>query len=299
MRDDETGVMRVRACHSAVRRRNRRLPDAAYAPGDRQRSAVWFDGAMAITRTEVARGTARRTRHLGLQIGEDIHRLRAEAGVSLAQLADVVGVHKSHIARIEATQVQPSLAVLSAIGIALGADLSVRYFAGAGPRLHDRFQAAMVETLLRSLDPRWQVDLEVPITRPGRGVIDLVLADRGSRVVVAAEAQSELRRLEQQIRWSAEKADGLATRLEEAQPSTPPREVSRLLILRSTIATREIAQRYRATLATAYPARTRAVVLALTTSTAAWPGPGIVWMHVHGTDTRLMAFPPPHVSLGR
>jgi len=238
-------------------------------------------------------------RRMGLQNGEDIQRMRLEAGVSLAELAAVVGVHRSHLARIEANQVQPSLAVLTAIGVALGADLSVRYFTGAGPRLHDRFQSAMVETLLRSLDPRWHVDVEVPITRPGRGVIDIVLADGTSAITIAGEVYSEIRRLEQQIRWSAEKADGLSTRLAERGASETPRAVSRLLVLRSTVATREIARRYEATLAAAYPARTRDVVLALTTPTGSWPGPGIVWMHLHGSETTLMAYPPQGVVLGR
>jgi transcriptional regulator with XRE-family HTH domain len=238
-------------------------------------------------------------RRLGLQNGEDIHRLRLEAGISLAQLADVVGVHRSHIARIESGQVQPSLEVLTAVGVALGADLSVRFFPGAGPRLHDRFQAAMVETILRCLDPRWHVDLEVPITKPSRGVIDLVLTDRFGPTSVAAEACSELRRLEQLIRWNTEKADGLATKLELENPAGTPRDVSRLIIIRSTVANREIARRYEAMLATAYPARTRDVVSAMTTSTAAWPGSGIVWMHHHGTQTNLMPFPPPRVALGR
>lgn len=225
--------------------------------------------------------------------------MREDAGVSLAGLADVVGVHKSHLARIESNQVEPSLRVLTAIGVALGADLSVRYFPGHGPRLHDRFQAAMIETFLRALDPRWEVELEVPITRPARGVIDIVIADRSSSSTVAGEVHSELRRLEQQIRWGAEKADGLATRLGDGDPFGPPRDISRLLVLRSTVATREIARLYEATLAAAYPARTHDVVLALTTPTGPWPGPGIVWMHLHGTVTTLMPYPPPHIALGR
>ena len=184
-------------------------------------------------------------------------------------------------------------------GVALGADLNLRYFPGSGPRLHDRFQAPMTETLLRALDPRWQVDLEVPILRPARGLIDLVLADMSGSATVAGEVYSELRRLEQQIRWSAEKADGLGARLEEDDRAGPRRSVSRLLVLRSTVTTREIARRYEATLEAAYPARTRDVFLALTTPTAPWPGSGIVWMHHHGTETSLMPFPPPHISLGR
>ena len=164
--------------------------------------------AMTITRTEVARETARRLRRLGLQNGEEVRRMRLDAGVSLGQLADVVGNHRSHIARIENNQVQPSLEVLIAIGLALGADLGVRYFPGAGPRLHDRFQAAMVEAMLRSLDPRWTAALEVPVTQPSRGVIDLVLTDRASPVVLAVEVQSELRRLEQQLRWGLRRPTG-------------------------------------------------------------------------------------------
>ncbi len=194
---------------------------------------------------------------------------------------------------------QASLDVLTRIAVALGADLGVRLYPGVGPRLHDRFQSSMTEALLRALDPRWRVDLEVPITRPARGVIDLVLTDRLGSAIIAGEVYSELRRLEQQIRWSAEKADGLTARLDEGDPSGRRHMISRLLVLRSTTATREIARRYEATLKAAYPSRTRDVVVALTTPSAPWPGSGIVWMHLHGTETTLMDFPPPHVALGR
>jgi transcriptional regulator with XRE-family HTH domain len=254
---------------------------------------------MALTRVAVARETARRMRRLDLHTGEEIRRLRLDAGITLTALGAVVGVHRSHLARIEAGTASPSLDVLTAIGVALGADLSLRYFAGSGPRLHDRFQAPMIETLLRSLDPRWAPTLEVPVTQPSRGVIDVVLTDRVAPLVVAAEIQSELRRLEQQIRWSTEKADGLSTRMAEADASGPRTEVSRLLVLRSTVATREIARRFHETLASAYPARTKDVLLALTGAKAPWPGPGIVWMHLHGGQTTLMPYPPPRVALGR
>lgn len=156
----------------------------------------------------------------------------------------------------------------------------------------------MVETLLRTIDRRWSPALEVPVTKPSRGVIDLVLTDRSGQVVIAAEVQSELRRLEQQIRWSTEKADGLSARLAEGDASATPREVSRLLVLRSTVATREIARRYEKTLAAAYPARTHDVVLALTASTAPWPGAGLIWMHLHGSKATLMPYPPPQVAIG-
>jgi len=254
---------------------------------------------MTVTPTSVARETERRMRRLDLAVGEEVRRLRLDAGVSVAALSAVVGVHRTYLARIEAGRARPRLEVLSAIGVALGADLGVRFFAGSGPRLVDRFQAAMIEVVLRSLDPRWKVDLEVPVTTPARGVIDLVLTDRTNAVTVAGEAQSELRRLEQQIRWSAEKAEGLTARLAAMEQDRTLVTVSRLLVLRSTVSTREIARRYEMTLAAAYPARTRDVVLALTTPNAPWPGSGIAWIHLDGAERSLMPFPPPRVALGR
>lgn len=238
-------------------------------------------------------------RRSDVETGEQIRRMRLEAGVSLTDLALIVDVHRSHIARIESAAARPSLVVLTAIGIALGADLSLRYFPGSGPRLHDRFQAAMIEAFLGELDPRWSVELEVPIVQPSRGVIDIVLTDRDRSTIVAAEVQSELRRLEQQVRWGAEKADGLAQRLVRDGGASAEHRVSRLLILRSTVATREVARRYGATLAAAYPARTETVVRALTSPKAHWPDAGIVWMHVEGGNATFMRFPPRGVDLGR
>jgi hypothetical protein len=177
--------------------------------------------------------------------------------------------------------------------------MSVRYFPGSGPRLHDRFQAAMVEAFLQALDTRWLVELEVPINQPSRGVIDIVLIDRQTSTTVAAEVQSELHRLEQQLRWSKEKADGLARQPSREGSLTGVRPISSLLILRSTVSTREIARRYRMTLSAAYPARTEDVVRALSGPVVSWPGPGIVWMHVEGGTASLMRFPPRGVDLGR
>jgi transcriptional regulator with XRE-family HTH domain len=254
---------------------------------------------MTITRAAVARETERRLRRLALGTGEDIRRMRLDAGLTQTELGGVAGIHRSHLARIEAGTARPSLEVLIAVGIALGADLGLRYFPGAGPRLHDRFQVAMVETVIRSLDPRWRAEVEVPVLRPARGVIDLVLTDRASPSIVAAEAQSELRRLEQQIRWSAEKADGLTDRLRGEGLLAAGDTASRLLILRSTLATRELARRYAATLAAAFPARTRDVVRALTTPNAPWPGSGIIWIRLEGERVTLIDGPPRGVSLGR
>lgn len=254
---------------------------------------------MRVTRTYVRLETDRRIRRLGPQIGDEIRLMRLGGGLTLTSLSEVVGVHRSHLARIEAGTVIPSFAVLVAIGVALGADMNLRYFPGVGPRLVDRFQAAMVESFLRSLHRRWTVRLEVPILRPARGVIDAALLDTLTPIAIVSEAQSELRRLEQLIRWIEEKAAGFGDLLaHEAAPGPAPK-VSRLLILRSTMATRALAREYRSTLATAFPARTVDVHAALTTSSAAWPGAGIVWMTVAAGTATLLAHPPRGVDLGR
>jgi hypothetical protein len=189
--------------------------------------------------------------------------------------------------------------VMTAIGIALGADLGVRYFAGVGPRLVDRFQALMVEAFVWSLHPRWTVRLEVPVTSPVRGIVDAALIDSLSPIAIASEVQSEIRRLEQQVRWNNEKADGLTARLAEESAPAPGPVVSRLLVLRSTTSTRDVANRYEVTLAAAYPARTADVVRALTTAAAPWPGAGIVWMRIDAGQAVLLGRPPRGVRLGR
>ena len=237
-------------------------------------------------------------RRLRLHVGDEIRRLRLDAGLTLTELGSVTGVHRAHLARIETGTASPSLDVLLAIGVAMGADLSLRYFAGAGPRLVDRFQAPMIESFLRNLDPRWSVRLEVPVATPARGVVDAALVDRSSPLALAAEFQSEMHRIEQQIRWNTDKAEGLANRLAEEAPGPAP-AVSRLLVLRSTTTTREIARRYETTLHTAYPARTRDVIQALTTSSASWPGAGIAWMRVERGGAALLDGPPRGVRLGR
>lgn len=224
--------------------------------------------------------------------GDQIRVLRLDAGVTQSELATIVGVDRSYIPRIEAGMARPSVAVLTAIGVALGADLSVRFFPGSGPRLHDPFQAVMVEAILRELDTRWAVALEVPVGQPRRGVIDLVITDRHHGLLVAVEVHSQIQRLEQQIRWANEKAEALRV-------ARPGSTVSTALILRSSAATRDIARASEATFGAAYPARTADVVLALTSGTQPWPGPGIAWMDVRAGYAKLLTYPPRGVALGR
>ncbi len=229
--------------------------------------------------------------------GLEVVRQREDAGVSQAALARAANVSPGQLCRIETGQVGATVPTMAAIAAALGARLSIRVEPATGPPIRDRFQARMVEELVRSLHSRWKRFVEVPLYRPVRGVIDIVLHDPDEPVVVAAEAHSQIRRLEQQLRWSSEKADALPS--SEALPATVREApVSRLLILRSTRHNRELAAAFAATLETAYPAPTRAVYEALT-GMSPWPGSGILWVTVDGRATSLLRDPPRSVQLGR
>ena len=244
-----------------------------------------------LTSAGVRREAERRSRRRRWSLGEDLRRLRLDAGVSLTMLADFVDVDPSHLARIEKGMSQPSLDLLERIAVALGADLGIRLFAGTGPRVHDRFQAPMLEAFIKVLHPRWARELEVAAGR-GRGFVDALLADRLTPAVVAVESQSEIRRFEQQVRWAADKAEALADRYEG-------RPVSRLLLLRSTVATRELARTYAESFRAAYPARTADVLEALTSGERAWPGHGIVWVRLASGAATVLPGPPRGVAVGR
>lgn len=252
---------------------------------------------MPITPTQVRTETRRRVHAHAIRTGESIRRIRLEAGLSRTDVGRIASVDPSYLARIEAGTAIAPVPTLIAIGLALGCDTSLRLFEGAGPRLHDRFQAPMVEALVKTVHAdRWTTHLEVPVGGPGRGVIDAVLDERRATATVATELQSSLPRLEQQVRWMHEKADALGRQRAEGGD---PREVGGLLILRSTTDTRAIATAYAATLQHAFPARVVDVLDALATPTAPWPGSGLIWMHVERGVATMLDGPPRGVRLGR
>lgn len=215
---------------------------------------------------------------------EDIERLRADAGISLAALARAAGVPYSLAWRIIAGQVNASLETYAKLAVPLGADLSTRIYPNTGPLIRDRHQARIAEALLAASHPRWRAATEVGVRQPARGWIDVVLADASERRIVAVEIESDIRRIEQQVRWTQMKADSLPSwagwPLEGA-------EISRLLIVRRTRATRQIAVEYTRQLAVAYPAHPEDAIAALT-GAAPWPGAALVWAQIEPDRVRFL-----------
>ena len=241
------------------------------------------------SRTAIARRGTRRALDLRRQVGEEIRHAREDAGLSQRRLAASAGLSSSTLHGVELGRHDPTIETLARLGAALGMDLGIRLFPGTGPPIRDHIQTAMVGALLDLLHPTWRPTPEVAIHRPARGVIDLVL-EGAELPLVACEAHSELRRLEQQVRWSRAKAEALAD--ERGVP------VGRLLLLRSTARTRAIAAGYHEFLAVAYPIGHERALAALRHGT---PGPGdaIVWCRVERGLAVIPTRPPRALRTGR
>jgi transcriptional regulator with XRE-family HTH domain len=250
-----------------------------------------------VARTRIV---ARRVADLQTLIGADIARLRSDAGLTVASLAREAGIDPGYLWRIEHGRREATIGALAAIADPLGADLAIRLYPNTGPRVRDRHQAGILERVLELVDrDRWTTSVEVAVRKPARGSIDLVLHDRAARLIVATEIESLLRRIEQLLRWHQDKAVGLpsADLWPFAAAEGEPR-ISRLLIVRSTAANREIARQFEHVLAAAYPGRSAAARAALT-GIGAFPGPAILWADIRNGVVTILEGPPRGVSVGR
>jgi transcriptional regulator with XRE-family HTH domain len=253
---------------------------------------------MTVSRTSPRTANGRRTREINTAIVGDVDRLRRDAGLTVRRLAAEAEIDPGYLSQILAGARHPSIAVLVAVSKVLGADLSVRLYPTTGPIVRDGIQARIAEELLRITATSWRRSVEVPVYRPARGFVDIVFEEPLQAIAIATEIQSRIDRLEQQIRWALDKAQSLPSS-EMWRFLDGGHSISRLLVVRSTIGTRELARRFHATLEAAYPAKSADVFRALTASATPWPGPGILWANVEGDRVRILDRPPRGVALGR
>jgi transcriptional regulator with XRE-family HTH domain len=232
---------------------------------------------MACMATAPIRSAA--SRHSADQLrafGEEVRRLREDAGVSQRALARRIGIGQPELSRVEAGIARPTIATCTAIGLGLGADLSIRLFPNTGPAIRDRHQARIVEALLRLAGGRWRAWPEVGVRHPVRGWIDVVLVERQGPDVIATEVESTIRRLEQQLRWAAAKRDALPSASDWPFGAGGAPRLSNLLVVRSTAGNRALATTFQRTIAAAYPGDPWQALAALS-GEAAWPGPAALW----------------------
>jgi transcriptional regulator with XRE-family HTH domain len=242
--------------------------------------------------TKLQAAADRRASAVRHQLAMDIRRLREDAGVSRAAVARMAGIHHSLVGRLEDGAYLPSIETYARVCAALGADLHTRAYPTTGPVIRDRFQAPTAELLFGVCHARWERTPEVRVVRPARGWVDAVLHDRLQRLLVAAELESDLRRLEQLLRWSEEKALSLpSARAWPSWSATGDPSISRLLVVRWTRANRTVADGARRLLREAYPADPRDALDALTTGASAWPGAALLWARLGPPSPRLDAVP--------
>lgn len=254
-------------------------------------------GGTAMGAREDQRRRRERTQRVRRGIGEAFRQLRTDAGLTAAAVARASGISPSHYCGIERGSVEASSHVLVSVADVLGADLAIRAYPSTGPRIHDRIQARIVEELIGASRARWRTYVEVPVRHPARGYVDVVLSDRQAARLVATEVQSDLRRIEQQLRWAQEKAASLPSADLWRTFETAP-VVSSILVLRSTERTRALVDRFPGTFAALYPARAAEVHAAIT-GDGPWLGPGILWARVLGDAVMLLPHPPRGVAFGR
>jgi transcriptional regulator with XRE-family HTH domain len=230
---------------------------------------------LAGMRAEFERAVKGRTRAILATFGTDVQRLREDSALSRAALARAAGLDASYLAEVEGGVANPSLETCARLSLGLGADFPLRLYPTTGPAVRDRHQSAIAEVTLASAASLWARFPEIAVRHPARGWIDIGLHDPRGGVFVATEIQSELRRIEQLIRWSEEKASALPSWNGWAHLGDEP-EISRLLIVRETRTNRATAEAFRRLLRAAYPADGRDALAALT-GHQTWPGAAIIW----------------------
>jgi transcriptional regulator with XRE-family HTH domain len=230
------------------------------------------------------RTVARRVRTTLAGFGVEVRRLREDAGLSRSELARAVGLDPSFLADIEAGRANPSLESCTRLSLGLGADLPLRLYPTTGATVRDRHQSSIAESLLTQLHPRWRTFSEIAVRRPSRGWIDLGLFDSRSRVLVATEIQSDLRRIEQLIRWTEDKAAALPS-WDGWTSLGGDVTTSRLLVVRETRTNRAVAAEFRHLLRSSFPASPLDAIDALFRQDG-WPGAALLWAardrHRHG-----------------
>ena len=239
-----------------------------------------------MTTPRQAAEARRQANRLHRSLSDDLRRLREDAGATRSQLAEAAGMDLAYLCRIEDGRERPSIDMYAKLAVALGSDLSSRIYPNTGPAIRDRHQARILEALISQLHPRWKAYPEVAVRRPSRGWIDVVLHTVREGDLIATEIQSDLRRLEQLLRWFVEKVDSMPSW--DGWPhlgtvGTP----SRLLVVRSTRATRLIGREFGRQLAAAYPAHPADAMAALTGS-APWPGAALVWAEIEAHRVRFI-----------
>src|SRR5437867_12925772 len=88
-----------------------------------------------VTPAQIRAAATKRTDDFFRDFGEDVKRLREDAGVSQRALSKVTDVDQAELSRIETGRVRPTIETCERLSVGLGADLSMRLFPNTGPAI--------------------------------------------------------------------------------------------------------------------------------------------------------------------
>jgi transcriptional regulator with XRE-family HTH domain len=222
-----------------------------------------------ISRTAIHNGD-RQLRRTGVRFGEDFRGIRLRAGVSQAAVARAIGVARSVICRIEQGDPDVSPRIRARAAAALGADVRISIYSEAGPLIHDAAHARIVEAVLDMRHPRWQATIEAPVPGQGRRSSDVRLDD--GHDIVLIEVESRVQSLEAIIRECHEKRAAVGSEV------GPTRRTHVTLVLPPTRHHQALVAAHPRIVATAFPADSHDLSLALGDPAVSWPGDGILWL---------------------
>jgi DNA-binding XRE family transcriptional regulator len=189
-------------------------------------------------------------------------------GLTQRQVAKRAGVSQAFVSQVERGRKVPSIRVLHRLTSAMGHDLSVRFYPGAGIRLRDSGQMRVAETIRAALAPAWRVGLEVPVgAPPDRRAADMVLDAPAE--VVQIEIETSLADFQAQLRAGQLKRTALAAQMGRA--------VRLVIALPGTRRNRAVVADYRHVIQAALPEPSRRVWSALR-SGAQVGGDGLLWV---------------------
>jgi transcriptional regulator with XRE-family HTH domain len=251
-----------------------------------------------MTDRAIQRLIASRSDELRRRLARELVAARSSSGLSRRDLAAEAGVDRRWIAKAEMGTANLTLDAISALATVLGTEASIRLFEATGPRLRDHIQVRLLAALLGRVHPRWGRRLEVPVYRPSRGVVDLVLVERTAHQIIGTEAHSVIESAERQLRWAALKSDAVPSADGYPWGAHNP-TVGRLLVLRSTAEMRDTVNAASAVFNAAYPGETRRATETLAGPDGILEADTIVWVEVRGDASRLLDGPPRGVEVGR
>ncbi len=162
----------------------------------------------------VVRGM-RRGEQQSRQVGSELREARLRAGLSQQRVADVTGIARSTVERIELGHAQNvSIRGASILAAAVGLDLVARTYPGGSP-IRDVAQVSLLRRLRDRLGPDWSWRYEVPIALLNdQRAWDAVIEHKRTRVAIMVEAETRLRDVQDLLRRvSLKRRDASARRL--------------------------------------------------------------------------------------